>query len=182
MGSFRTTTEYDQDQGRASFAEEINRLFERNGIAHELKSGQIDRIAPIVLNEALTIPVFKTGDATLDELLSTARNRFLSRDEKVRGESLEKLWDAWERLKTLTDPTDKKRSVKALLDRVSSEPELRQRIETEAKQLTEIGNTFLIRHTEVGKVPIEDSIQVDYLFHRLFAFIRLVLQAHGVAI
>ncbi|MFC0130687.1 hypothetical protein [Ralstonia solanacearum] len=44
-------------------------------------------------------------------------------------------------------------------------------------QLTEIGNKFMIRHTETDKVPIVESAQVDYLFHRMFAFIRLVLMA-----
>jgi hypothetical protein len=173
---------YNQDDGRQRFAEEVNRLFERNGIAYELAAGQVDRIAPMVLRDILAVPAFRTGDVTLDELLSTARDKFQSRDEIVRRESLEKLWDAWERLKTLVYPDDKKRSVTALLDRVSSEPEFRQRLETEAKQLTEIGNAFLIRHTEVGKAPVQSSNQVDYLFHRLFAFIRLVLQAYGIAL
>ena len=47
-------------------------------------------------------------------------------------------------------------------------------------QLTDIGNNFMIRHTEVTKPPITESIHVDYLFHRLFSFIRMLLQANGV--
>jgi uncharacterized membrane protein len=112
--------------------------------------------------------------------LQTAREKFLNRELSVRREALEKLWDAWERLKSLPDPTDKKRSVKALLDRGSAEQNLRSRIEVEATQLTEIGNNFMIRHTEVTKTPITESIHVDYLFHRLFSFIRMLLQANGV--
>jgi hypothetical protein len=60
---------------------------------------------------------------------------------------------------------------------VSAEPTFRERLEQEAVQLTEIGNKFMIRHTETDKVPIVESDQVDYLFHRMFAFIRLVLMA-----
>lgn len=90
---------------------------------------------------------FNTGDLILNELLSTAREKFLNRDLKVRREALEKLWDAWERLKSLSDPADKKKSVKILLDRVTAEPNLRERVEAEARQLTEIGNNFFIRHT-----------------------------------
>ena len=93
---------------------------------------------------------------------------------------MEKLWDAWERLKSLSDPKDKKRSVELLLDRASAEPTLRGRIELEARQLTDIGNNFMIRHTEVTKPPITESIHVDYLFHRLFSFIRMLLQANGI--
>jgi hypothetical protein len=85
-------------------------------------------------------------------------------------------------LKSLTDPNDKKSSVKRLLDHAATEPNFRERIEIEARQLTEIGNSFFIRHTEVTKPQITDSIHVDYLFHRLFCMIRMLLQAHGIAI
>jgi hypothetical protein len=37
----------------------------------------------------------------------------------------------------------------------------------------------MIRHTEVNKVAVEDSEHVDYLFHRLFALIRLILRKSG---
>ena len=37
----------------------------------------------------------------------------------------------------------------------------------------------MTRHTETDKVPIIASEQVDNLFHRMFAAIRLVLKATG---
>lgn len=174
--------DYDQEAGRKDLAEEVNRLFERNGIAFQLHDGQVERLVPSVLQEILVPTGFNTGDQALNELLSTAREKFLDRDLKVRREALEKLWDAWERLKSLSDPADKRNSVKILLDRVTAEPNLRERVETEARQLTDIGNNFFIRHTEVSKPPIADSHQVDYLFHRLFSFIRMILQANGVPV
>jgi hypothetical protein len=173
--------DYDQDTGRKQLAEEVNRLFERNGIAFQLKDGQVERLVPSVLQDILIPTQFNTGDQTLDNLLATAREKFLNRDLQIRREALEKLWDAWERLKSLSDATDKKNSVKILLDKVATEPNFRDRIEFEARQLTEIGNNFFIRHAEITKPHIADSIQVDYLFHRLFALIRLILMAHGVA-
>lgn len=172
--------DYDQQVGRKQLEDEVNRLFERNGIAFQLHDGQVERLVPSVLQEILVPTAFNTGDQILNELLSTAREKFLNRDLRVRREALEKLWDAWERLKSLSDPGDKRNSVKILLDRVTAEPNLRERVETEARQLTEIGNNFFIRHTEVSKPPIADSHQVDYLFHRLFSFIRMILQANGV--
>jgi hypothetical protein len=33
----------------------------------------------------------------------------------------------------------------------------------------------MIRHTEVGKIPITSSSQVDYLFNRLFGLIYIFL-------
>ena len=169
---------YDQDAGREKFAEDVNRIFERNGIAYELKDGEIRRFASAVLHGSLATPAFKTGDAILDELLETARTKFLNRSFETRRESLEKIWDAWERLKTL-EPGDKKRSVKALLDKTATEPNFRARLENEARELTEIGNSFMIRHTETDKTPINISGHIDYLFLRMFALIRLVLQMTG---
>ena len=172
--------DYDQLSGRQDFLADVNRLFEHNGLAYELREGQVERTAPTVLQQVLTHRAFSTGDATLDQLLTTAHDKFLNRDLTIRREALEKLWDAWERLKSLRDPQDKKRSIQMLLDHSTSEPQLRDRIEVEARQLTEIGNEFLIRHTEVNKLPITESRHVDYLFHRLFSFLRMVLQAHDV--
>ena len=169
----------DEVAGKALFSEEVNRVFTRNGIAFELEdTGQIQRLAPIILGDALAAAVFKTGDHPLDELLETARHKFLQPKPVLRREALEKLWDAWERLKTLED-TDKKKSIGLTLDKASTEPKFRALLEGEAKSLTEIGNSFMIRHTEVGKTEIDYNEHVDYLFHRMFAIIRLLLRATG---
>lgn len=168
---------YDQEKGRAAFEHEVNRFFERNGLAFELKNGEVTRIAPTGLQEALAGTVFRTGDADLDRLLETAREKFLNRSLEIRKEGLEKLWDAWERLKTIEKGKDKSAQVKAILDRSATEPVLRERLEIEARELNFIGNNLMIRHTEVGKPPIGESAQVDYLFHRMFAMIRLLLRS-----
>ncbi len=63
---------YDQNSGRVSFIAEVNRLFERNGVAFHLQDGQIERIAPDVLHEVLDQPAFNTGDGLLDEMLGSA--------------------------------------------------------------------------------------------------------------
>jgi hypothetical protein len=97
----------------------------------------------------------------------------------VRKESLEKLWDAWERLKTVEPGKDKRASAGALINKASSEPAFRDRLDREARELTEIGNAFMIRHTETDKVPIAESKHIDYLFHRLFALIRLLVRTSG---
>ncbi|MGF6666309.1 hypothetical protein QF000_008042 [Paraburkholderia atlantica] len=170
---------YNQDAGREKFAHDVNRIFERNGLAFELQHGEVVRLAPAVLHEALARATFRTGDQALDGLLELAREKFLNRSPQVRQESLEKLWDAWERLKTLEPGKDKKQTTKILLDKATSEENFRARLEKEASELTEIGNKFMIRHTETDKVPIGNTAQVDYLFHRMFALIRLLLKQSG---
>ncbi|HXM62962.1 MAG TPA: hypothetical protein VN950_19020 [Terriglobales bacterium] len=169
--------EFDRDAGRTAFREEINQIFERNGIAFELReTGRVERIAPEGLRDALSQAVFNTGDVTLDNLLERARTRFLSRDPAVRRESLETLWDAWERLKSLEDADNKREGTKLILDKAAGEEHFRALLEAEAAALTRIGNEFMIRHAEVNKTPINDDEHVDFLFHRLFATIRLLLR------
>ncbi|WP_454734296.1 AbiJ-NTD4 domain-containing protein [Cupriavidus pauculus] len=170
---------YDQEAGREKFAADVNRIFERNGMAFELIDGEVERLAPAMLDESLSQALFLTEDATLNTLLEAARHKFLNRALDVRREALEKLWDAWERLKTLEVGKDKKASTNLLLGKASSEPTFRERLEQEAVQLTEIGNRFMIRHSETDKVPVIESVHVDYLFHRMFSLIRLLLKATG---
>lgn len=69
---------------------------------------------------------FETGDSGLDTLLNTAKTKYLDPDAVVRQEGLEKLWDAWERLKTIEPGSSKRASTAALLDRVATGPEIRE--------------------------------------------------------
>lgn len=173
---------FDQEAGQEEFRATVNRIFARNGVAFEvLSAGRIVRVLPPVLGEVLKRTLFRSGDRTLDNMLEECRTKFSDRNPLVRREALERLWDAWERLKSLADPSDKKKSVKIILDAVTSEPSLRARLEGEAAELNSIGNSHLIRHSEVNQVPVIDVDHVDYLFHRLFAMIQLMLRKKGAA-
>jgi hypothetical protein len=169
---------FDVDAGRQEFWEAVNRIFRRNGLAYELTAhGRIERLAPPVLREALGSVSFRTSDAELDRMLETARRKFLDSDEGKRREALESLWDAWERVKTLGSGADKKAQTAAILGAAagSTSPRFREVLEKEAKELTAIGNSLQIRHSETSQERIARSEQVDYLFHRLFALIQMVL-------
>jgi hypothetical protein len=132
-----------------------------------------------VLRDPLSHATFKTGDPALDGMLQSAQSKFLSNNPDLRKEALEKLWDSWERLKTLEPGKDKKDSARILLDETTTEPAFRESLEAEARALTEIGNNFMIRHTEAGKIPIASAEQVEYFFHRMFSLIRLILHSTG---
>ena len=168
---------FDQPAGQGEFRATVNRIFSRNGMAFEmLSTGRIVRVLPPVLGEELRRTIFRTGERTLDNMLEECRLKFSDRNPLVRREALERLWDAWERIKSLADPSDKKRSIKIILDATASEPLLRARLEEEATELNSIGNSHLIRHSEVNQVPVIDVDHIDYLFHRLFAMIQLLLR------
>ena len=167
---------FDRVEGQTRFREQVNDILTRQGLAFELQSdGRIVRLAPPILAEALTGAIFSTGNPELDRMLEIARKKFLSPDAYVRLEALKELWDAWERLKTVTNPADKKLSIGALLDQVAPDAAMRSVLEIEAQAITSIGNNFLIRHSEVNKHPVQTSEHIDYLFHRLFALVQLLL-------
>jgi len=173
---------FDQQPGQEEFRATVNRIFSRNGVAFEmLSTGRIVRVLPPVLGEDLKRTIFRTGDRTLDNMLDECRIKFSDRNPLVCREALERLWDGWERLKSLADPSDKKKSIKIILDAISAEPSLWERLENEAIELTSIGNSHLIRHSEVNQVPVIDVDQVDYLFHRLFGMIQLALRKKSSA-
>jgi len=137
---------FNQSLGQEEFRRTVNRIFARNGVAFEmLSTGRIVRVLPPVLGDDLKRTTFRSGDRTLDNMLEECRVKFSDRNPLVRREALERLWDAWERLKSLADPDDKKNSVKTILHVVAAEPILRSRLEAEAVELTAIGNSHLIR-------------------------------------
>ena len=170
---------FDIDAGQEKFCEDINRIFRRNGLVYELsQQGRIQRLVSPVLHKKLLSPQFRTGDEELDNMLEIAQNKFLNSDQPIRYEALEALWDAWERLKTTGRGPDKKNQVKLLLDQAagSDSPQFRESLEKEAKELTYIGNRFHIRHSETNQERLVDESHIDYLFHRLFALIQLILR------
>lgn len=172
--------DFDYIGAESEFLKNINRIISRNGLAYELNGeGHIVRIGAPILHEILAATVFATGDDTLDSMLEAARAKFIDPDPNINHEGMERLWDAWERLKTLEPGKDKKSSANALLDKAASAPMFRQLLEKEAVELTRIGNDHLIRHSEISKELIATSAHVSYLFYRLFALIHLLLQARS---
>ncbi|MBF0186294.1 MAG: stationary phase or STEss regulating sigma factor [Magnetococcales bacterium] len=170
---------FNQLNGRQAFLEKINRIFERNGIVFRLQAdGTIVRILPPEFGQLLD-SAQSGSEPGFDGLLNDAKTKILDPDPKVRKEGLERLWDAWERLKTLEEGNDKKAKATNLLDKAAFSPAFRELLEKEARELTSIGNTYQIRHHEQGKNEINDPRQVDYLFFRMLPMITLLLKARS---
>ncbi|MDT7042877.1 AbiJ-NTD4 domain-containing protein [Candidatus Nitronereus thalassa] len=172
---------FDSQTGKDEFRQKINRIFSRNGVSYELKQdGNIIRLAPAVLREELESANFSTGDGTLNQMLEEARRKFLDPNPTIRREAVERLWDSWERLKSIEVPLDKKDSISQLLDKAAAEEKFRGLLEEEARKLSDIGNTFHIRHSEVTQTAINEPLHIDYLFHRLFSMILLLIRARNI--
>jgi len=121
-----------------------------------------------------------TKDKELNELIEEAKDRFISNDKQV---SVEKLWGAFERLKTyFLDITiesskkkqkDKKRSTEEIVNIISENFD-KEFLNTEFRALTDIGNNYRIRHHEVGKKELT-SKHINYFFFRMLSLIDLCL-------
>lgn len=156
---------FDEEAGRQEFHEEVNHIFSRNGIAYTLNSQyRIERLAPTVLREELKSIHFRSRDSELNSILEKSRRKFLSYDRETRRESLEALWDAWERLKTLGDGQEKKAQASNILNTAagSSTSKYRKALEREANELTNLGNRLQIRHFETDREKIDKSEHIDY--------------------
>jgi hypothetical protein len=133
-------------------------------------------VSPILLDAMRNLPI--SGDDTLDELLQEACRKFRDPAPQSLQDATEKLWDSWERIKSLENPDNKKQSIKVLLEKATTDTSFYTCLDQEAKALTDIGNQFQLRHFEVGKQPLTPE-QLDYLFHRLYSIIRFLLLAHA---
>ena len=172
--------EYDKLKGQEEFRNTINSIFARNGILFELDhDGKIIRLGSEAIRTSIVGRKFNTGDSILNDLLNLAREKYLNPNSTQRRDAIEKLWDAFERMKTLEDPTNKKASADLLISKTAKEPLFIQKITAEFNELTIIGNNFRIRHHETDKTEIESNEQVEYLFVRLYALIEYVLKTTG---
>jgi len=170
---------WDRASGQLAFRNDVNGLFARNGLAYLMgDDGNIQRVVEGATADILARARFKTGEASTDDLLEVARRQFFDRDPDAGQHAIEKLWDAFERIKTLADPTDKKRSADVLLSKAAKSAAADDLIRAEMMALTSIGNNWRIRHHEVGKTELGDDSELrDYLFLRMFDLIRLLLRA-----
>lgn len=115
----------------------------------------------------------KTNDNELDMLINEAKDRFfIPKDKQI---ALEKLWDAFERLKTYYQ-SNKKKSSTELINKASKDFDFKL-IEDEFRLLTKIGNEYRIRHHETDKIEVKNSKHVDYLFFRMLSLIDLCIKS-----
>ena len=94
------------------FQTDVNRILERNGIAFELVDGGGQTAwASDSTRRSAQRPSRKATDRWT-RCWRMPRGKFLNRDIEVRRESLERLRDAWEPLRTLEQGRDRRRRLK----------------------------------------------------------------------
>ncbi|UZN02867.1 hypothetical protein [Cellulomonas sp. S1-8] len=168
---------FKEDAGAEAFRSEVNSILQRGRTTYELRdNGEIHRRGTPEIQTVLAGLNPASGDDRLDELIVEARSLYTSHRPSERAVALERLWDAFERLKTIDLPGgDKRQSVQALLGNLDAA--WRDTVEAEMKSLTDIGNQYSIRHHETRTTPVPEDGAADYLFARMGALITLLLTA-----
>ena len=95
----------------------------------------------------------------------------------ARQDSVEKIWDAFERLKTYYTKLNKKHSVERIVnDMANGNDDFAELFDNEFMRLKDIGNNYRIRHHETDKIEITDVRYYDYFFNRCLSLIALAIQ------
>ncbi|MGX7388836.1 hypothetical protein ACWOF5_11470 [Carnobacterium divergens] len=113
----------------------------------------------------------KSIDEIINEKIEESKIYIRSKESNQKQIALEKIWDTFERLKTIYGE-DKKKSINRLIDIVSKKSAVtKELISKEFQELTQIGNTYHIRHFENGKEPIYSDDFREYLYFRILSLI-----------
>jgi hypothetical protein len=159
-------TRYNND----TFSDEVNLIFQNNGFPFRLSGGKIERTKPVISTKEII------KEPGLKELIEQSSLLYRSNNISDKQIAVEKLWDAFERLKTYYG-SGKKASVTEIISTISrGDNNFRDLFSEEFDKLTKIGNDYRIRHHEMYKINITDSNYYDYFFQRCFALIDLSLK------
>ncbi len=160
---------YCQVESSKTIVSEFNSILETLG--YKLLGGKIEA------SQSQLKIVEPSNDNDLKSLIQDAMTYHKKNTEDDSQRALEKIWDAFERLKTYYG-TEKKQSLQRIEDFISQGNEnVKSLIDKEFDNLTNIGNDFEIRHFERGKINIQSKDLKDYLFDRCSILINFVLKS-----
>lgn len=117
-------------------------------------------------------------DNSLKGLICQADVLYKERNHDSLQLSVEKMWDALERVKTLFTDLDKKESSKKVIEAiVGKNTSLKSHLDAEFVELTKIGNQYQIRHFETNKELIVSDELLKYLYVRCSALVNLAVKS-----
>ena len=161
------------------FAKNINETFEKTHLAYQLTDNlQIERLEEAsILSDKIEQDIAQIKEPGLKDLLMEAIQKHKSPYPQDQKDAVEKIWDAFERMKTYYGNLSKKDSADAIIrDMANNREEYIDLFKTEFRSLTDIGNGFCIRHHETNKIDITDTRHYDYFFNRCLALIAIAIQ------
>lgn len=156
----------------SDFSVQLNQILELNKFSFRMVNGHIESLFVNQIGNSIHTPIHEVG---LKELIEDAIQYYEQGNVKI---AVEKLWDAFERLKTYYAPELKKKdSVQKIINEMSNDDESYILVfEREFNELTKIGNNFRIRHHEKNKVDLIDDRHTDYFYKRCLTLISTAIQ------
>lgn len=164
---------------RVHYAEAINGVFSRAKLDFNLSSqGMIERVLKHeVYDNTIGQNIGAVTELGLRDLLEQAIALHQQPSVDSHRDAVEKIWDAFERLKTYYTTMDKKASAsKIVTDMSGGQTDFSGLFDAEFKTLANIGNNYRIRHHETDKIDITDIRHYDYFFNRCLALIATAIQ------
>ncbi len=155
----------------SQFRNEINAIFKLNNINVELRNGEVHSTSnkAIGLDDSTNI-----NEAGLEELIRTAEDLY---NKGEYSYAVEKIWDAFERIKTYYPTLDKKKSAEKIINDISYGNEhIKKMFDNEFKVLTDTGNSYRIRHHEINKIDISKELHYKYFYKRCLALISVIVE------
>jgi len=180
----------NDDTAFLSFQKEINDVFQMTNLLYRLNDKkEVERIIEhSPLTPEVETALLSVKEPGLRELLNEAMSYHRSYRESDRKVAVDKIWKAFERLKTYYceklpgKPEDNKQGsakevIKAIVKNVpqKSNETFNNEFTKEFKELTRIGNDYLIRHSETYKTDVSDLRHYDYFFNRCLSLIALAI-------
>lgn len=155
----------------SQFRNEINVIFKLNNINVELRNGEVHSTSnkAIGLDDSTNI-----NEAGIEELIRIAEDLY---DKGEYSYAVEKIWDAFERIKTYYSNLDKKKSAEKIINDISYGNEhIKKMFDNEFKVLTDTGNSYRIRHHEINKIDIIKELHYKYFYKRCLALISVIVE------
>ncbi|MGV3185934.1 AbiJ-NTD4 domain-containing protein [Weissella paramesenteroides] len=162
-----------------TFQNEVNDLFTEIGLLYILTDKKIieRKIKDGVIADSIDNEISMVPEDGLRSLLEDAVALYRTPNNSARQDSVEKIWDAFERLKSYYKDLDKRRSVIKILEAMSHKnAKFYEMFDSEFTDLTRIGNKFRIRHHERNQQDITDPNYYDYLFSRCLSLVTLAIK------
>lgn len=141
--NYQTINCFDTSDIYYDFQKEINEIFNEAGLLYQLTDEEI--IERIVEYSPLTTEIENNFASVLEvgtrELLNDAISLYKTPNPKARQDSVEKIWDAFERLKTYYTTLDKKHSSEKIVNDIADgNNDFVDLFDGEFRMLTSIGN------------------------------------------
>ncbi len=153
-------------------------MFDNFNLPLRLLKGRVTFKNSIILSNLLKHEglSYLDNDSVLRDLMNDAVIFFTDSKQINTDTALEKIANSLERVKTILEVSDKKKSTEKIIELLSKDADIRRFLGAHLKELNIICNNHLIRHKEVNQKSLDSEELKQFLFYEFFNVIRFILK------